>query len=237
MEEWVILLKNRIIARFTISEGQTLVIGRGREADVVIHNTAVSRQHSSLELKSGQYYLADLHSMNGTRVNGKKIRSATPINKTDELSIGKFNLQPAKNLKDLIDEETIRPAASMGSDLADADMTCYVSNIYDKTNLGKKKSDPKNRGLTVLEGLASPTKLALKGKTVNVGKDPSCDLILSGLFLGKIQFTLTFRPEGYFIAHVGGLRQTRLNDAKLTTTKLLKPMDIIQVGGIRIRFT
>lgn len=233
MEEWVILFKNRIIQRFSISEGQSLVIGRGRDADVVIHNTAVSRQHSSLELKDGQYYLADLRSMNGTRVNGKKIRSAVPISKSDELQIGKFLLQPAREMSD---DAAIKPAASVARDYEDGDMTRYVSGIYNKTDLRKKKVDPKNRVLTLLTGKVSPTQLVLKGKGVKAGKDPACDLVLSGLFLGKIQFTIVSRKEGYFIYHVGGLRMTRVNGAKLTKGRQLKALDVIQVGGIKIRF-
>lgn len=234
MEEWVILFKDRIIQRFSISEGQSLVIGRGRDADVIIHNTAVSRRHSSLELKDGQYYLADLRSMNGTRVNGKKIRSAVPISKSDELNIGKFDLQPAG---DLGDDEMLKPAASVACDYEDADMTRYVSGIYNKSNLGKKKVESKNRALTALTGHVSPTTLVLKGKGIKAGKDSDCDLVLSGFFLGKIQFTIICRKEGYFIYHAGGLRTTRVNGVKLSKGRQLKALDVIQVGGIKIRFT
>lgn len=233
MEEWVILFKDRVVERFSISEGQCLIIGRGKDADVVIHNTAVSRQHSSLELKDGQYYLADLRSMNGTRVNGKKIRSAVPVFKTDELFIGKFILKPAS---DLGDGAQLKPAASVAKDYEDGDMTRYVSGIYNKTDLRKKKADPKRRQLSVLEGNASPAKLILEGKVVKAGRDPGCDLVLSGLFLGRIQFTIFYRKEGYFITHVGGWRKTRLNGSPLTKSKLLKSMDVIQAGGVKLRY-
>lgn len=232
MEEWVILFKDRVIARFTISEGQCLVIGRGKEADVVINNTAVSRRHSSLELKDGQYYLADLLSMNGTRVNRRKIRSATPISKSDMLNIGKFVLKPARDLDDAVE----KPAASVAKDYEGGDMTRYVSSIYNETALRKKKVNQKDRELIVLEGKASPVKLVLKGKGIKAGKDRACDLVLSGLFLGQIQFTIIYRKEGYVIAHHAGLRKTRVNGKILTRTRLLKSMDLIQVGGIKIRF-
>lgn len=234
MEEWVILFKNRLITRFTISEGQCLVIGRGKGADVVINNTAVSRRHTSLALKEGQYYLADLLSMNGTKVNRRKIRSAVPVNRTDQLNIGKFILKPAKELGDAVE---ILPAASVARDYEEGDMTHYVSGIYNETDLRTKKSPCKDRELTVLEGEASPAKLVLKGKGIEAGKDPSCDLVLSGFFLGKIQFSIVCRKEGYFISHVAGLRKTSVNGEKLIKTRLLKPLDVIQVGDIKIRFT
>lgn len=234
MEEWVILFKDRIIARFTIREGQCLVIGRGKGADVVIPNTSVSRQHSSLELREGQYYLADLRSMNGTKVNRCKIHSATRISRSDQLNIGKFILKPAK---DLVDAAGIKPAASVARDHEDADVTRYVSGIYNETDLRRKKTALKDRVLTVLEGNASPVKLVLKGRGISAGRDRSCDLVLSGVFLGKIQFSIICRKEGYFVSHVAGLRKTRLNGKRLITAKLLKALDVIQVGSIKIRFT
>ncbi|NTV14121.1 MAG: FHA domain-containing protein [Desulfobulbaceae bacterium] len=233
MEEWVILFKGRVIARFSISEGQCLVIGRGQEADVVINNPAVSRRQSSLELKNGQYYLADLLSMNGTKVNRKKIRSPTPISKSDQLSISKFDLKPAQQL---LEAAALKPAASMAKDYEDGDLTRYVSGIYNETDLRKKKVTPKDRELTVLEGHASPAKLILKGKGITAGKDSACDLLLSGFFLGKIQFTIACRKEGYVIAHVAGLRKTWVNGKRLLRNRLLQSMDVIQVGGIKIRF-
>ena len=234
MEEWVVLFKNRVVARFTISEGQCLVIGRGKDADVVINNTAVSRRHSSLGLKDGQYYLADLQSMNGTRVNGRKVRSAVPIERSDELNVGKFVLKPARELGD---SGKVEAVASVAKDYEDANLTRYVSGIYNKTDLRRKKAVPKNRQLTVLEGKVAPAQLILKGKGVKAGKDPACELVLSGFFLGKIQFTIIHRKEGYFIYHVGGLRKTRVNGGTLTRGRLLQTLDVIQVGGIRIRFT
>lgn len=234
MEEWVVLFKDRIIARFTISEGQRLVIGRGKGADVLIHNTSVSRHHSSLELKDGQYYLADLRSMNGTKVNRRKIRSATPISKSDQLSIGKFILKPAKDLDTAVE---VKPAASVAKDFEDGNMTRYVSGIYNETDLRRKKTPQKDRELTVLAGNASPAKLVLKGKGIKAGTDRSCELVLSGFFLGNIQFSIISRKEGYFVSHVGGLRKTWVNGTKLTKARLLKALDVIQVGSIKIRFT
>lgn len=234
MEEWVILFKDRVVARFAIGEGQCLVIGRGKDADVVINNTAVSRRHTSLELKDGQYYLADLRSMNGTKVNRRKIRSATPINKSDQLNVGKFVLKPTKELDNAAE---IKPVASVARDYDGGDVTRYVSSIYDETDLRRKKSPQKDRELTVLAGNASPARLVLKGKGIKAGTDRSCELVLSGFFMGKIQFSIFCRQEGYFVVHVGGLRKTWLNGKKLTKAKMLKALDVIQVGGIKIRFT
>ena len=60
MNEWKITLQDRPVQEFRIEDGQTLVIGRGAEADVVIDNTAISRRHASVQLLNGACFVSDL---------------------------------------------------------------------------------------------------------------------------------------------------------------------------------
>ena len=95
MPEWTLSLNNRIIKRFIIDNGASITIGRSPDADVFIDNAAISRQHATLELKAGQYYINDHNSLNGTMVNGNKIKGTTQISADDTIKIGKFLLAPA----------------------------------------------------------------------------------------------------------------------------------------------
>lgn len=58
------------------------IIGRAREADVVISEPGVSRIHASIERVGTRYQLLDLGSTNGTRWNGVRL-SFDPVNLTD----------------------------------------------------------------------------------------------------------------------------------------------------------
>ncbi|MCK4839027.1 MAG: FHA domain-containing protein [Desulfobulbaceae bacterium] len=233
MEEWVVISKNRIIQRFTIKEGQCLAIGRGDEADIIINNSSVSRKHTSLELKEGFYYLSDLNSTNGTRVNGEKIYSERQILKSDNIAIGKFILKPAKLLGEEVEAGSV-VAASM--DLESANQTLYVTGIHKEQ--GKVEAAPKKRLLSVLQGGATPAKLILRGKTITAGKDPSANLVIPGALLAKTLFVIKYRPEGYVIIPKTGLfSKIILNGKKISGEKLLKPMDVIEVGKTKIRYT
>ncbi|MBU0480001.1 MAG: FHA domain-containing protein [Proteobacteria bacterium] len=95
MEEWVIVHNNRIIKRFKINNGQSLVIGRGPEANIVINHSAISRKHCSLELMGAEYFITDHYSLNGTKINGNSITSAVQINRSDLIELGSFILKPA----------------------------------------------------------------------------------------------------------------------------------------------
>ena len=207
MEEWVVIANDRIIQRFMIKEGQMVFIGRASDAEVVINNPSVSRKHASLELSGGFYFLTDWHSTNGTWVNGVKIKGTQQVMQSDMLAIGKFIIKPAS----LVTREV---------DAGSAAAVATAQDSLNKTMMGEVK----------------PDRLVLRGKPITAGKDPSCNLVFSGMLVAKIQFSIELRPQGYFISPGGGmLSKTVVNGKKLTSDHLLKPKDIIEVGNIKIR--
>jgi pSer/pThr/pTyr-binding forkhead associated (FHA) protein len=226
MEEWALILNNRVIKRFSIEEGQALTIGRGQDADITVDNSAISRQHSSLELKGGTYYLTDLYSLNGTKVNGKKIVSAVPIKRNDLLEISKFILKPAALLTD--EEE----AGSVSTSPEGMDQTIFVQPK------AKAKSPAGQFTLVVTEGQASKESLNLSGMdSVKIGKGISCDLIISGIFVAKTQFFINRGQGGYSIIPQSGLRRVYLNGKKIESEIRLKKGDLIRVAGTTLKLS
>lgn len=63
------------------------VIGR-KEGDLILDDLTVSGTHAKITQQSGKYTIWDFGSANGTFVNGKRIREATPIDENDEIKIG-----------------------------------------------------------------------------------------------------------------------------------------------------
>lgn len=59
--------------RFDISS--RVIIGREPSCDITLPLDHLSRKHASLEVKSGQLYIEDLDSSNGTYVNGERVKS------------------------------------------------------------------------------------------------------------------------------------------------------------------
>ena len=58
-----------------LAEGRT-VLGRHPDCDVVLEAASVSRQHAQIIHEEGKFYVEDLHSRNGTFVNGRQIQGA-----------------------------------------------------------------------------------------------------------------------------------------------------------------
>jgi pSer/pThr/pTyr-binding forkhead associated (FHA) protein len=67
--------------------GKNAILGRHPECDVVLDQGAVSRQHAQISVIDGEYFIEDLHSRNGTLVNGLAIDSRYKLSDGDEVKI------------------------------------------------------------------------------------------------------------------------------------------------------
>jgi hypothetical protein len=70
---------------------EELLVGRHGACDVVVGDLSVSRQHARLSFRDGHWVLRDLHSTNGTRVNGKRVVRCR-LEPGDRLSLGSADL-------------------------------------------------------------------------------------------------------------------------------------------------
>jgi hypothetical protein len=64
-----------------------VVIGRDDSSDIVIPERQISRQHVRIFKQDNVYYVEDLHSRNGTWVNGQKLEGVRELYDGDELNI------------------------------------------------------------------------------------------------------------------------------------------------------
>jgi pSer/pThr/pTyr-binding forkhead associated (FHA) protein len=71
--------------------GERLMIGRSPDAEIFLDDVTVSRDHAQLVRRSGQWYLDDSGSLNGTYVNRRRIDSHR-LEDGDELQVGKYKL-------------------------------------------------------------------------------------------------------------------------------------------------
>jgi hypothetical protein len=70
-----------------LSEGEN-VVGRGREAQVRIPTSEVSRRHARIVVAADEVIIEDLESRNGTFVRGRLVKGATPLADGDEVGFG-----------------------------------------------------------------------------------------------------------------------------------------------------
>ena len=81
------LLQTKSGEEIVLKEGKTTI---GRDSAIKTPNDHfMSKRHAKIVLRKGKCTLHDLGSKNGTRLNGKKIRSSKVLSNKDKIVCGK----------------------------------------------------------------------------------------------------------------------------------------------------
>lgn len=74
--------------RLRLSPGESLTMGRDRDADVALTHADVSRRHAQITHAQGRWHLHDLDSSNGTWVNGQRVRGYAVLAGGEDIRLG-----------------------------------------------------------------------------------------------------------------------------------------------------
>ena len=105
---------------FELRDGQTLVIGRGRDSQTQLTDSRVSRVHCQIEVDGGNVILLDLQSSSGTKVNGDSVAKHCSLKPGDVIQLGdtqlRYQLEQAPEESTLVGRPPVaskKPPAAM----------------------------------------------------------------------------------------------------------------------------
>jgi Protein of unknown function (DUF3662)/FHA domain len=78
----------RVGGRTELLGSNGAVVGRSRDADVVVDDPNVSRRHAEVRPSGGSWIVRDLGSTNGVKVNGRRIQGPQSLKPGDEIQLG-----------------------------------------------------------------------------------------------------------------------------------------------------
>ena len=78
----------RVGGRTELLGSEGAVLGRSREADMVIDDPNVSRKHAEVRPSGGSWIVRDLGSTNGVKVNGRRIQGPQSLKRGDVIELG-----------------------------------------------------------------------------------------------------------------------------------------------------
>ncbi|MEX0676741.1 MAG: SpoIIE family protein phosphatase [Pirellulales bacterium] len=173
-------------------EGDRAVLGRHPDCDVVLDAASVSRQHAQIVRDSGRYFVEDLHSRNGTFVNGRLISGRHPLQDGDKLKICDLSFTFYSN------QPGSRPATSDTSSLAlmvDEPST-HTSSIMSKLDVSSS-----NSGLRLTVNPEAKLRAMIE-IAQNLGKAVSLDEVLARLLDALFKIFLQ-ADRGFVVLRVG----------------------------------
>jgi pSer/pThr/pTyr-binding forkhead associated (FHA) protein len=229
--EVVLFLGEKQLGVFSLASGE-LTIGRTTGNSIVIENAGVSRRHAAIRVKGEQIVIEDLGSANGTFVHGQKVTSHE-LQDGDEIVIVKHRLV-YRIPKEGEAAPKPAPAADTGQKTMYIDPAALAQVMGAKAPTGKTEAAaPALRPRLILPDLK---KLPLEEEEILLGSGASCQIKLSGMFVGKEHAKIVRTKEGQFkLLHLSGMAGTRVNGEKVTE-HILKHGDEIEIGKQKLLF-
>ncbi|RJP85923.1 MAG: FHA domain-containing protein [Desulfobacteraceae bacterium] len=216
---------------YPVSAERLLKIGRSDQNDIIIDEAAVSSVHAEVEFDHDGFYLTDIQSKNGTFIDGELIISRK-LKNGNVITIGTYSLLFKYDVSENFREE----ADSISQATMMLDTSIHRSKLAKSlSEIGEEKETVKSRGMiTFLDGSREP--FAIDKPLVKIGKEPGCDIVVKGLFIGKAAAEIRQSKENFYIRPSIEKSRLKVNYKTVKEETILKDFDVIEVGAAKMQF-
>jgi pSer/pThr/pTyr-binding forkhead associated (FHA) protein len=187
----------------------------GRQGDILIVDTRVSRRHAQVTLDGQTATVEDLGSTNGTKVGGQSVSGRQSLNPGDVVSFGGYEMTFSTP------GEANKTQQAMSGRTAAISVTPTV-----KTAVAWIAVDDEE--------------FSLEKRTYTFGRRTDNDIVVSDPYVSGRHGTIEADETGVYLTDTGSTNGTVLNDAKITPNQRtqLQPGDEIKLGEkvLRVRF-
>lgn len=208
-------------ARFTI--------GRKPDNDIFLDGPGVSNIHAVIVTISNDQVLEDAASTNGIQVNGEKVAKRI-LQNNDVIELGGYQLKyiNQRATPDIdFDKTLIVKAAQLNPDVLPEPDELQVRPHLTTAALtarSVKTSFPLG-GVKGMEGQYAGQDILISRPLKTFGQ-PGVQVVM-----------IARRPHGYYVTHVEGKRQPKVNGKSIgTQAYLLKENDLIEAGNLKLLF-
>lgn len=240
------------MAKLTLKFGNSLLtevavgvkevsIGRSPDNVMVIDNPAVSHYHARVFNEEGRLMLEDFGSLNGTFVNGQRIKMVT-LKPGDSVAIGKHTIIVSES-KEL---DGFAPSYGGPKPTAPKINETVMLDTKERREFLKKAAEVgesaqvaparlKVASLVVQSGKTNQKEYLLTDKLTVVGKSAMATVKLKGWFAPKAAAQINRREDNDY--YVGAADKVpSVNGNPISHPTKLASGDIIEVAGIRLEF-
>lgn len=216
-------------------------IGRSPDNGLVIDNPAVSHYHARVFKEDGRIMLEDFGSLNGTFVNGQRVKMVA-LKPGDSVAIGK-HLILVSDASDLdgfaVGDGTSKAAAPKLNETVILDTKERRAFIQQVAAAGEPSQVAPARmkvpTLVVRRGKTNHREYALTDKLTVVGKSAMATVKLKGWFAPRAAAQINRREDQSF--YVGAADKTpTVNGRPIDRPTKLSPGDVIAVAGVELEF-
>ncbi len=216
-------------------------IGRSPENTLVIDNPAVSHHHARVFHEKGRLMLEDCGSMNGTFVNGQRVKTAS-IKPGDSVAIGKHTILVADSVEDpsgVAFGTPVKAAVPKINETVMLGTKVRLDFLQNAAAAGESAQVAPGRlkvaTLVVRHGRTERPEYTLTDKLTVIGKSAMSTVKLKGWFAPKAAAQINRREDQSY--YVGAADKVPMVNGQLIArpTKLAQG-DVIEVAGTELEF-
>lgn len=239
MSKLVLKFENAILTEVAVG-AKEVSIGRSPDNGLVIDNPAVSHYHARVFNEEGRLILEDFGSMNGTFVNGQRVKMVS-LKPGDSVVIGKHSIL----ISDSREDPNPFPTRS-GAKLAPKINETVMLDTKERREFLQKvagagesaqvaPSRVKVATLIVRKGKTDQHEYTLSNKLTVIGKSALATVKLKAWFAPKAAAQINRRDDNSY--YIGGAdRVPTINGQPVIHPTKLSPGDVIAVAGIELEF-
>ena len=240
MPKLVLKFQNSILSEVPVGSKE-VSIGRSPENGLVIDNPAVSHYHARVFNEEGRLMLEDFGSMNGTFVNGQRVKMVT-LKPGDSVAIGKHTIVISES-RDLEGRAPAnsgsRPPAPKINETVMLDTKERREFLQKVAAVGESAQVAPARlkvpTLVLRKGRTNQSEYTLNDKLTVIGKSGMATVKLKGWFAPKAAAQINRRDDqSYYIGAAD--KVPSVNGQPITQPTKLSSGDIIDVAGIELEF-
>jgi pSer/pThr/pTyr-binding forkhead associated (FHA) protein len=207
-----------------------LLLGRQSSCDVPLRFPTVSARHCELELRDGYWFVRDLGSRHGTRVNGTRCTAewllpddvlAVSVHRYTALYTPPADQPPPRRL--------VIPVVDKPPSPASAANPAAAGRPADQQVWEPAPADPPLGKLVPCGGGAS---IPLLRPNLVVGRHPSCDIVLRFAPVSGRHCELEWSEGSWFVRDLGSRNGTRVDGTRCQAQRV-SPGSILWIGGLR----
>ena len=240
MAKLILKFDNAVLKEMPVGSKE-VSIGRSPENGLVIDNPAVSHYHARVFSEEGRLMLEDFGSMNGTFVNGQRVKMVT-LKPGDSVGIGKHTIVVSES-RDLdgfaSGNSGVKAAAPKINETVMLDTKERREFLQKVAAVGESSQVAPSRlkvaTLVVRKCRTDRSEYVLNDKLTVVGKSGMATVKLKGWFAPKAAAQITRRDDhSYYIGAADKI--PNVNGQPILRPTILSPGDIIVVAGIELEF-
>lgn len=237
MAKVILTLDDAILGEFQLDKERT-TIGRRSISDIHIDNLAISGEHAVILHVGQDFYLEDVGSTNGTRINGKLIKKQL-LQHEDVITLAKYQLKYLNEAALIAKTSVEVPNTNDGAhsnDLAD-ELQTKQAVISTPTAIGNETPLASVASSPATEATLATAKIKLLNGS-NAGRELTLNKALTTLGkVGAQVAVINRRPHGYFITHIEGKVFPVVNGNSIGAQAFaLKHEDVIELAGVKMLF-